>query len=137
MLEVGINIKGLNKVIIYEGDKIGLSQLHQIRGRIGREGQEAKCYIIGDNLDKINFMKNTKDGIEISKEDLKNRGAGTLYDDYQSGHKNEKYFNKKLCNLIIVEDEDLNLYNSDYKDLKDIENAIRNFINLNHKKLIT
>ena len=89
-MEVGVNVKNATMMIIYDADKFGLSQLHQLRGRVQRSDYEGTCLLLTDNKDetvhkRLNILCETNDGFEISYEDLKLRGPGDILGTRQSG----------------------------------------------------
>ena len=94
IIEVGIDFPNANLIIIENANKFGLSQLHQLRGRVGRGSKQASCILmfksnLSENARKrINILKNSNDGFEISEEDMKLRGFGDLLGFKQSGVKN-------------------------------------------------
>ncbi len=94
IIEVGIDFPNANVIIIENANKFGLSQLHQLRGRVGRGEKQATCILMfKSNLSvnakkRINILKNSNDGFEISEEDMKLRGFGDLLGFKQSGIKN-------------------------------------------------
>ena len=94
IIEVGIDFPNANVIIIENANKFGLSQLHQLRGRVGRGVKQASCILmfksnLTNNAKKrINILKNSNDGFEISEEDMKLRGFGDLLGFKQSGIKN-------------------------------------------------
>ena len=94
IIEVGIDFPNANVIIIENANKFGLSQLHQLRGRVGRGIKQASCILMfKSNLSvnakkRINILKNSNDGFEISEEDMKIRGFGDLLGFKQSGVKN-------------------------------------------------
>ena len=94
IIEVGIDFPNANLIVIENANKFGLSQLHQLRGRVGRGSKQASCILMfKSNLSKnarkrINILKNSNDGFEISEEDMKLRGFGDLLGFKQSGVKN-------------------------------------------------
>jgi len=96
IIEVGIDFPNANTIIIENANKFGLSQLHQLRGRVGRGSKEANCILmfksnLSENAKKrINILKKSNDGFEISEEDMKLRGFGDLLGFKQSGVKNFK-----------------------------------------------
>jgi len=96
VIEVGIDFPNANAIIIENANKFGLSQLHQLRGRVGRGSKQATCILIfKTNLStnarkRINILKNSNDGFIISEEDMKLRGFGDLLGFKQSGLKNFK-----------------------------------------------
>tara|TARA_Y100001970_G_scaffold292297_1_gene433008 strand:- start:1912 stop:3732 length:1821 start_codon:yes stop_codon:yes gene_type:complete len=91
VIEVGIDIKEATTIIIEHAERFGLAQMHQLRGRVGRNNIQSNCILlhkdrITDNAKKrISKMKETNDGFEIAKEDLKIRGAGEILGTKQSG----------------------------------------------------
>ncbi len=94
IIEVGIDFPNANLIVIENANKFGLSQLHQLRGRVGRGSKQASCILmfksnLSENARKrINILKNSNDGFEISEEDMKLRGFGDLLGFKQSGVKN-------------------------------------------------
>lgn len=90
VVEVGVNVKNATMMIIYDSDKFGLSQLHQLRGRVQRSDYEGTCYLLTDNKDenvlsRLEILVNSNDGFEISMQDLKLRGPGDILGTRQSG----------------------------------------------------
>ena len=96
IIEVGIDFPNANVIVIENANKFGLSQLHQLRGRVGRGHKEATCILMfKSNLSanakkRINILKDTNDGFIISEEDMKIRGFGDILGFKQSGIKNFK-----------------------------------------------
>ena len=94
VIEVGIDFPNANVIIIENANKFGLSQLHQLRGRVGRGSKESFCILMfKSNLSanakkRINILKSSNDGFKISEEDMKLRGYGDLLGFKQSGIKN-------------------------------------------------
>ncbi|HRP36762.1 MAG TPA: helicase-related protein, partial [Candidatus Dojkabacteria bacterium] len=95
VVEVGIDIPGANLIIIESAERFGLAQLHQLRGRVGRNNQNACCLLyFNENKEEVRnrlefFAKNT-DGIKIAEYDLNRRGPGEVYGIQQSGLPNLK-----------------------------------------------
>ncbi len=93
IIEVGIDFPNANVIIIENANKFGLSQLHQLRGRVGRGEKQSTCILmfkssLTDNAKKrLNILKNSSDGFEISEEDMKLRGYGDILGFKQSGIK--------------------------------------------------
>ena len=96
IIEVGIDFPNANVIIIENANKFGLSQLHQLRGRVGRGQKQATCILmfksnLSENARKrINILKKSTDGFVISEEDMKLRGFGDLLGFKQSGLKSYK-----------------------------------------------
>ena len=96
IIEVGIDFPNANVIVIENANKFGLSQLHQLRGRVGRGDKESTCILmfksnLSENAKKrINILKDTNNGFIISEEDMKIRGFGDILGFKQSGIKNFK-----------------------------------------------
>ena len=96
IIEVGIDFPNANVIIIENANKFGLSQLHQLRGRVGRGSKESTCILmfksnLSENAKKrINILKKSNDGFYISEEDMKIRGFGDILGFKQSGIKSFK-----------------------------------------------
>lgn len=98
VVEVGIDVKDANLMLIYDPTHFGLASLHQLRGRIGRDGTPSKCLLVSDTrdeeeLDKLNVLVKSNDGFFVSSEDLRRRGPGELLGLKQSGIANFTYVN--------------------------------------------
>ena len=123
VIEVGIDFPNANVIIIENANKFGLSQLHQLRGRVGRGSKESFCILmfktnLSENAKKrINILKSSNDGFKISEEDMKLRGYGDLLGFKQSGIKNFR-----LADPILNED----LFILAEKEVKKIEKRDEN-----------
>jgi ATP-dependent DNA helicase RecG len=91
VIEVGVNVPNATVMVIESAERFGLSQLHQLRGRVGRGGDQSYCILItsgklsSDSRKRMQIMTSTTDGFQISEEDLKMRGPGDLEGTQQSG----------------------------------------------------
>lgn len=98
VIEVGIDVPNADLMIIYDPTHFGLASLHQLRGRIGRDGGESTCLLVTNSndeeeLDKLNVLVKSNDGFYIAEEDLKRRGPGELGGVRQSGIANFLFVN--------------------------------------------
>ncbi len=89
VIEVGIDVPNATVMIIEHPERFGLSQLHQLRGRVGRGAEESFCILVGgggpDTAARLRVFSETEDGFEIARADLKLRGMGDLFGERQSG----------------------------------------------------
>ena len=85
VIEVGVNNPNATVMVIENAERFGLSQLHQLRGRVGRGTEESWCFLLSDATDKLQILCSTNDGFEISRKDLELRGPGDLIGTRQSG----------------------------------------------------
>ena len=87
VVEVGIDVKNANTMIIYDATHFGLASLHQLRGRIGRDGSKSTCILASNDeeKDKLDILTRSEDGFAIAEEDMKQRGPGELTGVKQSG----------------------------------------------------
>ena len=91
VIEVGVNIPNASIMVIESAERFGLSQLHQLRGRVGRGVEQSYCILMSGNKistegqERLNTMVRTTDGFEIAEVDLKLRGPGDLMGTQQSG----------------------------------------------------
>lgn len=101
VIEVGVNVPNASVMIIQNAERFGLSQLHQLRGRVGRGAEQSYCILVSDfklsaeTRKRLQIMTETNDGFEIAEADLKLRGPGDLEGTQQSGIA----FNLHLANL--------------------------------------
>ena len=91
VIEVGIDVQDADFMVIEDADRFGLSQLHQLRGRIGRAGQPAWCYVLADagtddGKERLAAFETYLDGLAIAEEDLRIRGPGDLVGTAQHGY---------------------------------------------------
>ena len=90
VVEVGVDIPNASLMLIQNAEQFGLSQLHQLRGRIGRDKHDGHCILLtGDNspevTSRLRVLEETRDGFKVAEEDLKLRGPGELVGQEQSG----------------------------------------------------
>ncbi|MCM3589015.1 ATP-dependent DNA helicase RecG [Brevibacillus borstelensis] len=90
VVEVGVNVPNATFMIIYDAERFGLAQLHQLRGRVGRGSEQSYCVLIADpkseiGKERMRVMCETTDGFELSRRDLELRGPGDFFGTKQSG----------------------------------------------------
>ena len=101
VIEVGIDVPNASIMLIMDGDRFGLSQLHQLRGRVGRGERKSYCILVSDKeKDRLDLFAETRDGFEVAERDLQLRGPGEFLGTRQSGVLRFRFGN-------IVRDHDL------------------------------
>ena len=132
IIEVGIDFPNANVIIIENANKFGLSQLHQLRGRVGRGSKESTCILmfksnLSDNAKKrINILKDSNDGFRISEEDMKLRGFGDILGFKQSGIKNFKLADPiHNHNLFILAEKEIRRIESSNEDISKFKPLIK------------
>ena len=112
VIEVGVDNKNATVMVIFDADRFGLSQLHQLRGRVGRNSLQSYCYLVSDkDKERLNIMEETSDGFKISEADFKLRGQGDLFGLRQSGALSFKLSDvRKDYDLLVKVRDDVNQY---------------------------
>ncbi len=104
VVEVGLNAPKATVMTVVNAERFGLSQLHQLRGRVGRNDKQSYCFFLSDMVlmgnNRLDILEKTSDGFEISEEDLRQRGPGEVFGSEQTGIPKFKMAN-------IIEDEAL------------------------------
>ena len=101
VIEVGVNVPNASVMVIESAEKFGLSQLHQLRGRVGRGAEKSFCILLtgpktsNDARERLKIMVATNDGFKIAEKDLEIRGPGDIEGTRQSG-----LLNFKLANIV-------------------------------------
>lgn len=90
VVEVGVNVPNATIMVIYDAERFGLSQLHQLRGRVGRGSEQSYCILLADpksevGKERMRIMSETNDGFVLSEKDLELRGPGDFFGKKQSG----------------------------------------------------
>ena len=131
VIEVGVNIPNASVMVIESAERFGLSQLHQLRGRVGRGAEQSYCILMtsfklsDDAKIRLNTMVETSDGFKIAEVDLKLRGPGNLMGTQQSG-----VLNLKIAD-IVRDSQILNASRSIAIDLLTVDPALKNAENRN------
>lgn len=106
VIEVGVDVPDATTMIIYNAERFGLSQLHQLRGRVGRGDKKSYCFLLSgadteEARERLTVIKNSTDGFEIAEADLKMRGGGDFMGTRQSGKVLSEISNLKFPVEII------------------------------------
>jgi ATP-dependent DNA helicase RecG len=107
VIEVGVNVPNSTIMVVLDPGRFGISQLHQIRGRVGRSKFASRCYLVGDTKTpegeaRLNALVESTDGFYLSEKDLELRGEGTLFSTAQSGQ-SDLYLANIRDNLAVLE----------------------------------
>ena len=136
VIEVGVDVKNATMIVIFDSYRFGLSQLHQLRGRVGRNSMQSYCILISNKeAERLKIMTTTNDGFKISEEDFKLRGSGDLFGIRQSGDMTFQIADiKHDFNILVHAREDsLEFLNSkviDNKEYSHIKEILYNSTNL-------
>ena len=109
VIEVGVDVAKASCIVIFDADRYGLSQLHQLRGRVGRGGTDSGAFLISrapadsDAARRLDVIQGTLDGAEIAQADLEFRGAGDVLGDAQSGGKSGLKLLRVVKDVKIIE----------------------------------
>lgn len=126
VIEVGVNVPNASLIVLESSERFGLSQLHQLRGRVGRDSEQSYCILMtsdkltNESRKRIKTMTETNDGFKISEVDLEIRGPGDLLGTQQSGVLDFKKLNLAQDGILIAESK------------KAVENLIQKDPFLNH-----
>ena len=108
VIEVGIDVKNATMMVIFDAFRFGLSALHQLRGRVGRNELQSYCILISNyEKERLKIMEEVSDGFKISEEDFRLRGSGDLFGYRQSGDMSFELCDvRKDYNLLVKAKED-------------------------------
>ena len=152
VIEVGVNIPNAVLMIIENAERFGLSQLHQLRGRVGRGDKKSYCILFSDNESetskkRLDIMCRTNDGFEIAKKDIEIRGPGDLFGEKQSGSVTFKiadlaadteilYAAAKAAKETVAENNDLFSDKNDKLNNNRLKQAVLNMFNSDEQRKI-
>jgi ATP-dependent DNA helicase RecG len=109
VVEVGIDIPNANCILIESAERFGLAQIHQLRGRVGRAGQQAYCFLVtSDNNPpsrRLTTLETVNDGFRLAEIDLKLRGPGAVYGVAQHGQLDLRFAELSDHKLIAAASE--------------------------------
>lgn len=95
IVEVGVNVPNATAIVVMNAERFGLSAMHQLRGRVGRKGDQGYCYLVSDvSNEKLTAMMLYSSGFKIAEMDLKLRGPGDILGSEQTG-------NSKVIEVIL------------------------------------
>ena len=132
VIEVGIDFPNATVIVIENANKFGISQLHQLRGRVGRGSKQSSCILmfksnLSENAKKrIKILKSSNDGFEISEEDMKLRGYGDILGFKQSGVKTFKLADPiHNSDLFKVAEKEINRIEKENEDVSDFKPLLK------------
>ena len=140
VVEVGIDVPNATVMIIYNAERFGLSQLHQLRGRVGRGGEKSYCFLYSSSddqkaVERLNVLCENSDGFKIAEKDFELRGSGDFMGTRQSGKFFSElgnltyspsviFFAKRICDEVFASGEHINSIRGvaleKYEKLKDV-----------------
>ncbi len=124
VIEVGVDVENATCIVIFNAERFGLSTLHQLRGRVGRNSYESKCILLSDKRsERLDCLVESNDGFYISEMDLKLRGSGDLFGIRQHGDMEFKIANLVSDNKILLQAKK----DSDEFIKNNIENNFRDY----------
>ena len=110
VIEVGVDVPNASVMVIRSAQRFGLSQLHQLRGRVGRGAEKSYCILVKDPKtgkdaqERLELMCATEDGFEIAEQDMKMRGPGDLDGTQQSGMPIELHIASLLRDAVMLDE---------------------------------
>lgn len=134
VIEVGVDVENATMMCIFDAFRFGLSSIHQLRGRVGRNSLQSYCILISNkDAERLDILTRTTDGFKISEEDFKLRGSGDMFGYRQSGDMVFKAADiKRDFNILLKAREDSEQYFKSGKYLENVNivNLIKNSYNL-------
>ena len=132
VIEVGVDVKNATLIVIFDAYKFGLAQLHQLRGRVGRNEFQSYCILMTNKDSKrLNIMEEVYDGFTLAEEDLKLRGSGDLFGVRQSGDMSFKLANiGKDYELLMKAKDDSNKILDNINEYPNLKNILKENINM-------
>lgn len=141
VIEVGVDVPNANMMVIYNADRFGLSQLHQLRGRIGRGQTQSYCVFLADpktdsGKARMKIIASTTNGFKLAEEDLKMRGEGDLFGKAQSGLPEFQVGNvvNNYNTLVVAQEVAKNVVKHDPKLIEAEHFALKQILDYNQLK---
>ena len=133
VIEVGVDVENATTIVIFDAYRFGLSQLHQLRGRVGRNSLQSYCILVSDReTSRLNIMTKVSDGFKIAEEDFKLRGSGDIFGVRQSGDMNFKLADfKNDYGILIKAKEDSKTILNNISNYPILEKLLNESTNLN------
>lgn len=141
VVEVGVDVKEATVIVIYNADRFGLTSLHQLRGRVGRNDLNSYCFLLTDSkneksIARLKILTKTHDGEKIAEEDFKLRGGGEFLGTKQSGFINSVFKKLKIDGVVLERSKKIKeeiLSKKDYlnqflNNRKDIYNKLNDIV---------
>ncbi|WP_017186327.1 ATP-dependent DNA helicase RecG [Alkalibacillus haloalkaliphilus] len=135
VIEVGVNVPNATTMVIYDAERFGLAQLHQLRGRVGRGSEQSYCILLADpksenGKERMRVMTETTDGFELSEHDLQIRGPGDFFGKRQSGLPEFKVANivEDYRALEVARQDAVNVMNEGKLELDDEYSKLKQLI---------
>jgi len=142
VIEVGVDVPNASVMVIYDANRFGLSQLHQLRGRVGRGEKQSYCILIADPkneaaIERMKILTSTTDGFILAEEDLKMRGSGDMLGNRQSGLPEFKVGNpiNDINILEVAQEEAKRLFDDEELIGSPETKALKAFINNEYEQL--
>ena len=126
VIEVGVDVKNATMMVIFDAFQFGLSALHQLRGRVGRNDLQSYCILVSEReAERLKILEETNDGFKVSEEDFKMRGSGDIFGVRQSGDMAFKILNiKNDFNILRAAKEDSEIFLKS-KNIGEFKNLIQ------------
>ena len=127
VVEVGVNVPNATVMVILDPNRFGISQLHQLRGRVGRGQHKSFCLLYGvgktpDSRERLTALTETNDGFKLSEKDLHIRGHGSIFGSQQSGVSDLKVADIREHAAIVEEVKTLSREMLNYTANKNVRN---------------
>ena len=133
VIEVGVDVPAASVMVVESADRFGLSQLHQLRGRVGRGDRPSWCILVtgespsADAHQRLEILRRTTDGFEIAEADLRHRGAGELTGRRQWGSESFRFADPIRHHDLVVRAREVAAHAAETGDLDRLGTALARF----------